>query len=151
MFGTPKTAPAVTGRRNGGSAPGARGRISLAGGIGTAGRAAPAWLRRSAHSRGSPAVIATSSTYTCEKPPHQFLVRTPVPHVITTSYLTHDAIAVMGRSRTLRRRRLFLSPGRSVGLRLVPMARDLKFAWEETPQQLLDEQKQKVRGVCTQR
>ena len=40
---------------------------------------------------------------------------------------------------------LFLSEGRSVGLRLIPMARDLQFAWEETPQQLLDEQKQKVR------
>jgi hypothetical protein len=40
---------------------------------------------------------------------------------------------------------LVLSPGRSVGLRLVPMARDLRFAWEELPQQLLDEQAQKVR------
>src|SRR5262249_1009322 len=38
-----------------------------------------------------------------------------------------------------------LSPGRAVGLRLVPMARDLRFAWEEMPQQLLDEQAQKVR------
>ena len=38
-----------------------------------------------------------------------------------------------------------LSPGRSVGLRLVPMARDLRFAWEEMPQQMLDEQAQKVR------
>jgi hypothetical protein len=32
-----------------------------------------------------------------------------------------------------------------VGLRLVPMTRDLRFAWEETPQELLDEQAQKVR------
>ncbi len=40
---------------------------------------------------------------------------------------------------------LLLSPGRFVGLRLVPMARDLRFAWEEMPQQVLDEQKQKVR------
>ncbi|MFN2154402.1 MAG: UTP--glucose-1-phosphate uridylyltransferase, partial [Anaerolineae bacterium] len=39
---------------------------------------------------------------------------------------------------------LVLSPGRAVGLRLVPMARDLRFAWEEMPQQLLDEQAQKV-------
>src|SRR5262249_35906403 len=38
-----------------------------------------------------------------------------------------------------------LSPGRSVGLRLVPMERDLRFAWEQIPQQLLDEQAQKVR------
>ena len=33
----------------------------------------------------------------------------------------------------------------AIGLRLVPMARDLRFAWEEMPQQLLDEQAQKVR------
>ena len=37
-----------------------------------------------------------------------------------------------------------LSPGRTVGQRLIPMARDLRFAWEEMPQQLLDEQAQKV-------
>ena len=30
---------------------------------------------------------------------------------------------------------LLLSPGRAIGLRLVPMARDLRFAWEEMPQQ----------------
>ena len=41
--------------------------------------------------------------------------------------------------------RCYLSPGRSIGLRLVPMARDLRFAWEEMPQQMLDEQAQKVR------
>ena len=38
-----------------------------------------------------------------------------------------------------------LSPGRSIGLRMIPMARDLRFAWEEMPQQLLDEQAQKMR------
>jgi len=70
---------------------------------------------------------------------------TPLPHVITTSYLTHDAIADWADREQLDGSHLFLSPGRSVGLRLVPMARDLKFAWEETPQQLLDEQKQKMR------
>jgi hypothetical protein len=40
---------------------------------------------------------------------------------------------------------VLLSPGRSVGLRMVPMPRDLRFAWEEMPQQLLDVQAQKVR------
>src|SRR5262249_28554564 len=40
---------------------------------------------------------------------------------------------------------LFLSPGKSVGLRMVPTVRDLRFMWEEMPQQLLDEQQQKVR------
>lgn len=71
---------------------------------------------------------------------------TPVPHVITTSYLTHGAVEA-----TLQREGsygyagpLHLSPGRSIGLRMVPMARDLRFAWEEMPQQLLDEQAQKV-------
>jgi hypothetical protein len=70
-----------------------------------------------------------------------------VPHVITTSYLTHEPT-----EQLLRQKRnygyegpLYLSPGRSVGLRLVPMVRDLRFAWEATPQQMLDEQAQKVR------
>jgi len=40
---------------------------------------------------------------------------------------------------------VWLSPGRSIGLRLVPTARDLRFAWEETAQQKLDEQKEKMR------
>jgi hypothetical protein len=40
---------------------------------------------------------------------------------------------------------LLLSPGRAIGLRLVPTVRDLRFTWEEMPQQLLDEQAQKVR------
>jgi len=32
-----------------------------------------------------------------------------------------------------------------VGLRLIPTVRDLRFLWEEMPQQVLDEQQQKVR------
>src|SRR6185369_7003758 len=40
---------------------------------------------------------------------------------------------------------LLLSRGKSVGLRMVPTERDLRFAWEETTQQMLDEQQQKVR------
>jgi len=40
---------------------------------------------------------------------------------------------------------LFLSPGKSVGLRMVPTVRDLRFLWQEMPQQILDEQQQKVR------
>ena len=70
-----------------------------------------------------------------------------VPHALTTSYLTHEPIA-----RFLKHHDnydysgpLYLSRGRSVGLRMIPMARDLRFAWEEMPQQVLDEQAQKVR------
>ncbi len=70
-----------------------------------------------------------------------------LPHVVTTSYLTQPAIeAHLDRcERYGYQGPLHLSPGRSVGLRLIPMVRDLQFAWEEMPQQLLDEQAQKVR------
>ena len=72
---------------------------------------------------------------------------TPLPHVITTSYLTHDAIAahLASESNYGYPGPLLLSPGRSIGLRMIPMERDLRFAWEETPQQMLDAQAQKVR------
>jgi hypothetical protein len=75
------------------------------------------------------------------------LCGTWLPHVVTTSYLTHDAVAsyLAGEGNYCYPGPLLLSPGMSIGLRLVPMARDLRFAWEEMPQQLLDEQAQKVR------
>lgn len=71
----------------------------------------------------------------------------PVPHVFTTSYLTHAPIETALRRdyATDFDRTVFLSPGRSIGLRLVPTVRDLHFAWEETAQQRLDEQKEKMR------
>lgn len=74
-------------------------------------------------------------------------VQTPLPHVITTSYLTHAAIEgyLAAENRYGYAGPLHLSPGRNIGLRMIPMARDLRFAWEEMPQQLLDEQAQKVR------
>jgi len=75
------------------------------------------------------------------------LAGTWLPHVFTTSHLTHDPTAAF-----LQRMNhygyegpLLLSPGKAVGLRLVPTVRDLRFAWEEMPQQVLDEQQQKVR------
>jgi len=74
-------------------------------------------------------------------------VGTPVPHIFTTSYLTHGPT-----SEFLARQNnygyegpLFFSPGKTVGLRMIPTVRDLRFAWEEMPQQMLDEQQQKVR------
>ncbi len=72
---------------------------------------------------------------------------TPLAHVLTTSYLTHEPIAAFleAEDRYGYEGPLYLSPGRIVGLRLVPMTRDLRFAWEEMPQQMLDEQAQKVR------
>ena len=66
------------------------------------------------------------------------LAGTAVPHVFTTSYLTHDAIAEHLRDRENYGYPgpLLLSPGRSIGLRMIPMERDLRFAWEEMPQQI---------------
>ncbi|MEM6911689.1 MAG: UTP--glucose-1-phosphate uridylyltransferase [Verrucomicrobiota bacterium] len=69
------------------------------------------------------------------------------PHLFTSSYLTeaplrdflhhHQQFHYPGP--------VLISEGRSIGLRLIPMERDLRYAWEETPQQTLDEQAQKVR------
>ncbi len=70
-----------------------------------------------------------------------------IPHVVTTSYLTHAAIerhlkatGNFGHSGPV-----YLSPGRSIGQRLVPMTRDLVFLWEESAHEVLQETKQKVR------
>ena len=70
-----------------------------------------------------------------------------VPHVITTSYLTHEPTEqhLSRRGNYGYEGPLHLSSGRAVGLRMVPMVRDLRFAWEETAQQMLDAQAQKVR------
>ena len=69
----------------------------------------------------------------------------------------HQLSHARARSRVFWRRKisygyggpLLLSPGRAIGLRLVPMVRDLRFAWEELPQKMLDEQQQKMRRACT--
>jgi hypothetical protein len=70
-----------------------------------------------------------------------------VPHIFTTSYLTHEPIrkALERTHRYGYEGPLSLSPGRTVGVRMVPLVRDLRFLWEEMPQQRLDEQAQKVR------
>ncbi|MEO6004284.1 MAG: UTP--glucose-1-phosphate uridylyltransferase [Opitutus sp.] len=72
---------------------------------------------------------------------------TAIPHVFTTSHLTHAPIEQWIRTTMgdAWEREVWLSPGRSIGLRLVPALRDLHFAWEETAQQKLDEQKEKMR------
>ncbi|MBL9126055.1 MAG: hypothetical protein JNL97_00340 [Verrucomicrobiales bacterium] len=71
----------------------------------------------------------------------------PVPHVLTTSYLTHEPIdRFLAREDRYRYPGpLLLSRGQAVGLRMIPTERDLRFQWEEMPQQLLDEQQEKVR------
>ena len=70
-----------------------------------------------------------------------------VPHIFTTSHLTHAPIEAYLKKHygPAYDRTVLVSPGRSIGLRLVPAVRDLVFAWEETAQQKLDEQKEKMR------
>lgn len=69
-------------------------------------------------------------------------------HIITTSYLTHRPIWARLESADYHglRDSVRLSRGRSIGLRLVPMLRDLRFLWEENAQQRLDERQEKVRA-----
>jgi len=72
---------------------------------------------------------------------------TPIPHIVSTSFLTHQPIKkhLALNNNYGYEGPLYLSPGRSIGQRLIPMVRDLVFLWEEMPQETLDEQKQKVR------
>jgi hypothetical protein len=70
-----------------------------------------------------------------------------VPHVITTSHMTNDPL------RTYLERvsnhgyegPLYISHGKSIGLRMIPTISDLQFAFQEKQQQKLDEQAQKVK------
>lgn len=71
---------------------------------------------------------------------------TDLQHIFTTSYLTHPAIAsyISDLKNAKGTNNVFVSPGKVIGLRLIPTERDLRFLWEEMPQQQLDEQSQKV-------
>jgi UDP-N-acetylglucosamine pyrophosphorylase len=72
---------------------------------------------------------------------------TPLPHIVTTSYMTHDAVAeyLAAENNYGYPGPVLLSPGRSIGLRMVPTERVLRFAWRELAHQVLDQQAQKVR------
>ncbi len=71
---------------------------------------------------------------------------TIIPHIFTTSYLTHQPIKeYLDLNGDLAERSVYLSPGQFIGLRLFPTERDLRFYWEELSQQILDEQAQKMR------
>lgn len=75
------------------------------------------------------------------------LFATRIPVVITTSYLTEKPIRrfVEHNMESWDGIDTVVSPGMSVGLRMIPTQRDLRFLWQETAQQVLDQQKQKVR------
>jgi hypothetical protein len=110
------------------------------------GRKALEWSRAFIHSANSGANTALSSKRI------GLAAGAIPPHVITTSYLTHTAIEefLQQQDNYNYPGPLELSPGRAIGLRLIPTVRDLRFLWEEMPQQLLDEQQQKVRDSLRQ-
>lgn len=67
-----------------------------------------------------------------------------IPHVFTTSWMTHEPINAYVESLDKNDSDLiYVSKGTSVGLRMIPMVRDLQFLFEEKRQRL-DEQAQKV-------
>ena len=72
-----------------------------------------------------------------------------IPHVVTSSFLTDAATRRhLARTRNFGQGEgipIFVSPGMPIYHRLIPMARDLIHLWEESPQEILDENKQKVR------
>jgi UDP-N-acetylglucosamine pyrophosphorylase len=70
-----------------------------------------------------------------------------IPFLVATSYLTHQAIdeALKQNLNFSYKGNIYLSAGKSIGQRVIPMERDLRFLWEEMPQEQLDENKQKVR------
>lgn len=68
-------------------------------------------------------------------------------HVITSSYLTHapiqdylDRVDNYGYEGSV-----YVSKGKYIGLRMIPTERDLRFAWEEVTEQVLDERAQKMK------
>ena len=65
-------------------------------------------------------------------------------HIISTGYMTDGPIREYLPSIEYGGTKL-VSRGKSVGLRMVPTERDLRFTWEETAQQMLDEQQEKMR------
>ena len=65
-------------------------------------------------------------------------------HIVTTGYLT-DAPIRREVEQHFSSQNVKVSRGASVGLRMIPTVRDLQFAWEEVAQQVLDQQKEKVK------
>ena len=67
-----------------------------------------------------------------------------IPHVFTTSWMTHEPIN--GYIASLNNDSIYVSKGAFIGLRMIPMIRDLNFLFQEQRHQKLDEQAQKVQN-----
>ena len=73
-----------------------------------------------------------------------------VPHIFTTSYLTHNAISDYLKDSDYfgYRDHLYLSNSKSIGHRVYPMERDLRFYWQEQLQQKMIDNVQKVQDAA---
>lgn len=72
-----------------------------------------------------------------------------LPHIIATSYLTHNPIqAYLKQTQNGGYAGpVWLSPGRSLGQRFVPMSRDLQFLWESELYGVSEDHHSKVRAA----
>lgn len=73
-----------------------------------------------------------------------------VPHIFTTSYLTHNAISDYLKDSDCfgYRDQLYYSNSKSIGHRVYPMERDLRFYWQEQLQQKMVDNVQKVQDAA---
>ena len=69
-----------------------------------------------------------------------------IPHVITTSYMTHEPIQKYLNQNYPNDDNIYVSRGTNVGLRFVPTVKDLKFSFEQDHVQKLDVQAQKMKS-----
>ncbi len=71
----------------------------------------------------------------------------PPLHFVSSSFMTHRPIVshLETEKNYAYPGSLSVSPGRSLSQRMIPMQRDLRYAWEVMPQQKLEAQKQRVR------
>ncbi len=73
---------------------------------------------------------------------HEAKLPAGVPLVVSSSHLTHDALARWAQGRP----RVVLSPGRTLGVRMVPMVRDLQCAFAAARHDAGDAQRNKARA-----
>ncbi len=72
-----------------------------------------------------------------------------IPHVFTTSYLTHDSIEsyLAGSDHFGYGDDIYISPGKSIAKRVYPMIRDLQFIWDSQLQQGPDDDRLKIKDA----
>lgn len=71
-----------------------------------------------------------------------------IPFIIAANFLTYEPIKskLTQTNNYNYKGKVYLSPGKSIGQRFIPMERDLHILWEDMPEEILDEYKEKVRS-----